>query len=177
MFPTDTVYGLAANAFNADACKRIYALKGRSFHKPLIFMPQSVKALHTIAVVPPKAEAIIKNFWPGPLTLVLHTTDLGKMLMAGRADIGVRMPDCLIAEKLLKLCDFPLATTSANPSRKPAAKTVKAVSEYFHDKVDMIIDGGHCVHGAASTVVDMTHYPGTVVREGALDSKQLLKYL
>jgi L-threonylcarbamoyladenylate synthase len=177
VFPTDTVYGLAANAFNMDACKRIYSLKGRSFHKPLIVMPQSMNALRMIAQVPNKAEAVIKKFWPGPLTLVLNTTNLGKMLMAGRSDVGVRMPNCEVAVRLLKLCDFPLATTSANPSRKPSAKTAKAALEYFSSNVDMVIDGGPCTHGAASTVVDMTHFPGTVVREGALDSKKLLRYL
>lgn len=177
VFPTDTVYGLAANAFKGDACRRIYSLKGRSYTKPLIVMPQSVNALRTIAVVSHKADTIIKKFWPGPLTLVLNTTDLGKILMGGRADVGVRMPDCDIAEKLLKLCDFPIATTSANPSRKPSAKTAKAAECYFSGKVDMIIDGGPCAHGASSTVVDMTHFPGTVVREGAMDSKKLLRYL
>jgi len=177
IFPTDTVYGLAANAFNAAACRRIYSLKGRHYRKPLIVMPHSVNALRAIAVVPHKAEMIIKKFWPGPLTLVLNTTDLGKLLMGGRNDVGVRIPDCSIAQKLLKLCDFPLATTSANPSRKPSAKTAKDAAAYFHGKIDMVIDGGKCAHGAESTVVDMTHFPGTVVREGALDSKKLLKFL
>jgi L-threonylcarbamoyladenylate synthase len=177
VIPTDTVYGLAANAFNGEACKRIYSLKGRVFHKPLIIMPQSVAALQTIAVVPKKAEAVIDKFWPGPLTLILSTTDLGKIMIGGRSDIGVRMPACALLEQLLSFCDFPLATTSANPSRKPSAKTAKAAVEYFADKVDLVLDGGTCAHGKASTVVDMTHFPGTVVREGALDSKQLLKFL
>jgi len=175
VIPTDTVYGLAASAFSAAAQKRIYALKGRSFRKPLILMPPDLHSLKSIANIPAGAGKLIKKFWPGPLTIVLATTELGRMVSAGRKDLGARIPASTVVQALLKLCGFPILTTSANPSGKPSAKSGDEASGYMKGRVELIIDCGECEIGKESTVVDVTHYPGTVVREGCLNKKDILK--
>ncbi|HBU70339.1 MAG TPA: threonylcarbamoyl-AMP synthase [Elusimicrobia bacterium] len=177
IFPTDTVYGMAANAFNAAARKKIYALKGRHFTKPLILMVPNIAAASLVAEVPHKAIKIAKKFWPGPLTLIFPTSTHGKMVMGGRKDVGVRIPDDSVAGMLLKLCPFPLATTSANPSGKESAVDAKTAEKYFGGKLDLIIDSGACRHARESTVIDMVHFPYVVIREGCLPSKKLLKYI
>ena len=177
VIPTDTVYGLAAGAFETKAQKKIYALKGRSFRKPLILMPRDVASFRCIAEMPGQAQKIADKFWPGPLTLVLSTTGLGKIVSGGRADIGVRIPDSKIVLALVKLCGFPLVTTSANPSMKPSAKNGAQAEKYFKGKADVIIHSGTCGTGKESTVVDVTHFHCTVIREGCLESKMLLKHI
>ncbi len=177
VIPTDTVYGLAASAFNAAAQKRIYRLKGRSYRKPLVVMPPDIDALEPLVEVAPRARRLMERFWPGPLTLILPTASLGKMVTGGRQDLGVRIPDDPVVLALLKLCGFPLATTSANPSSRPSATTGKEAGRYFKGAVDLVIDAGAAPLGRESTVVDMTHFHCVVIREGCLPSKQLLKYL
>jgi len=177
VIPTDTVYGLAAGAFETKAQKKIYALKGRSFRKPLILMPCDMSSLKCIADMPQQARKFAHKFWPGPLTLVLPATELGKIVAGGRSDIGVRIPDNKMVLDLVKLCGFPLVTTSANPSGKPSAKTGDEAQKYFKGKVDIILDSGTCDHGRESTVVDATQFHCTIIREGCLSGKQLLKSL
>lgn len=177
IIPTDTVYGLAANAFNLEAQKKIYLLKGRSFRKPLVIMPPDIDAVGAFAEVSDRARRVMEAFWPGPLTLILPTTALGRMLMGGRHDVGVRIPKHPAVQALLKKCGFPLATTSANPSSKPSAKTVGEAQRYFDAKVDVIIDAGVSDLGHESTVIDMTHFHCVVVREGSLNSKKVFPYL
>ena len=177
VFPTDTVYGIAASAFNLGAQKRIYALKGRSYHKPLILMSENTESLKNIVEVPGHAGKMINKFWPGPLTLILPTTQLGKMICGGRSDLGVRVPDCRIALKLIRSCGFPLATTSANPSSKPSAKSAGECEAYFKGKVELILDGGICPKGMESTVVNACSVHYTVVREGCLKKKEILRYI
>jgi len=177
VLPTDTVYGLAVNAFSVSGSGKIYKLKGRSYRKPLILMAPDVKALDCIVEIPVKARSLMKKFWPGALTIILPATNLGKLLMGGRVNVGVRIPKDRTVLALLKLTGFPLATTSANPSGKESSKDAKAATRYFSGKVDMIIDSGKSRLGSESTVLDMTHFPFTVVREGILPKKELLKYL
>ena len=177
VFPTDTVYGIAANAFDAKACKKIYALKGRSYRKPLTLMVRDLKALRLIAEVPDDLRKLIDVFWPGQLTLIFRTTHIGNILTGGRKNIGVRIPDSAVVRGLLQYCEFPIATTSANPSGKESAKTGRDAMEYFRGKADMVIDGGRCEHNRESTVVDVQKFPYVVIREGCLKSKKLLKYI
>lgn len=176
-FPTDTVYGLAGGAFNTQARKKIYKLKGRSFRKPLIVMPPNIESLNCMVEMSEQAGKLIKKFWPGPLTLIFSTTSIGKMIMDGRADMGARIPDNKIVLKLLKLYGSPIVTTSANISSKPSAKNGKEAAAYFKDKIDLILDAGQCNIGMESTVVDARHFHCTIVRQGCLQSKELLKYI
>jgi len=177
VIPTDTVYGLAVNAFNTAAKKKIYRLKGRSFRKPLILMVPDAKALGCLVEIPAKARALMKRYWPGPLTIVFSANHVGKLLMGGRANVGVRIPKDKTVLALLKITGFPLATTSANPSGGESSKDAKAAGRYFKGKVDVIIDSGKSQLGRESTVLDMTHFPFTVVRDGVLPKKELLKYI
>jgi L-threonylcarbamoyladenylate synthase len=176
--PTETVYGLAGGIFSADSRKRIYKLKGRSYRKPLIVMAAGLGQLECFVEISDKIKKIAKKFWPGPLTLVLPTTVLGKMVSGGRVNLGVRIPDHKAVLKLIEVCGFPLMTTSANPSSRPSARTAKEVQKYFGAKdVGLVIDAGRCELGKESTVIDLTHIHGVVIREGALDSKKLLPYI
>jgi L-threonylcarbamoyladenylate synthase len=177
IIPTDTVYGLAVSAFDRSAQKKIYRLKGRAYRKPLIIMPPDIRSAETLCVISDDARRLMKKFWPGPLTLILPTTPLGQMVMGGRKDAGIRIPDHPVVLKLLGGCGFPLVTTSANPSSQPSVTNAGAAKNYFYGKVDLILDGGPCEGESPSTVLDMTHFPYTVVREGCLPSKTLLKYL
>lgn len=177
VMPTDTVYGLAVSAFDRAAQKRIYDLKGRSFHKPLIIMPPDIAGLAALAEVTERTRKLMEDFWPGPLTLILPTHDLGRMVMGGRKDLGCRIPESPFVHSLLRQCRCPLATTSANPSGQPSATTAAQAIKYFDGKVDLIVDAGACGTGKPSTVLDLTHFHCVVVREGCLPSKKLLKYV
>lgn len=175
--PTDTVYGLAGSIFSGSARKNIYKLKGRSSNKPLILMARNLDELACFVEISDKVKRLAKHFWPGPLTLILPTTELGKISTGGRANLGVRIPDSKPVLKLLEVTGFPLMTTSANPSTKPSSKTAQEVLKYFGEKIDLILDGGRCDLGIESTVVDITHFHGIVIREGSLNSKKLLPYI
>jgi L-threonylcarbamoyladenylate synthase len=177
VMPTDTVYGLAASAFNRAAASRIFRLKGRSYRKPLIVMPPDIPSLACIADISSDARKIMEEFWPGPLTLVLPATTLGRLVMGGRTDIGARIPGSSVVHSLLKLFGAPLITTSANPSSKPSATNARTASRYFNGKVDLIIDAGPAPIGRESTVIDMVKFPYIVLREGSLPSKSLLSRL
>ncbi len=177
VIPTDTVYGLAANAFDREAQKKIYRLKGRSFRKPLIIMPPDAEAARMIAEVSRDAAKLMRHFWPGPLTLVLPATRLGKMLMGGRSDLGLRVPADPLVRSLVRACGFPIATTSANPSAQKSAVNASMARNYFDGKADMILDAGPSDAGSPSTVIDMLRFPYVVLREGCLNSKKLLDHL
>ena len=176
VFPTDTVYGLCANAFDLNARKKIYKLKGRSFRKPLIVMAGSTKDLQSLAVMNEAHLRLAKKYWPGQLTLVLGSTEIGAMLMGGRSNLGARIPDCKVALALMKLCGFPLVTTSANTSGKESIKSGKEAVKEFSGKADVVIDAGFCGKRQESTVLDVTHFPYVVIREGYLKKKELEKF-
>jgi len=175
VFPTDTVYGIAVNAFDAQARKKVYALKGRSYRKPLTIMVPDAVCVRLLADVSKDAAKIMEKFWPGPLTLVLPATHFGSIVMNGRNNIGIRIPDDKIVAGLLSASRLPLATTSANPSRQKSARTGSEAVRYFDGKADIILDAGPCPHKKESTVIDMLHFPYVVLREGSLPSKKLLE--
>lgn len=177
VLPTDTVYGLMTSVFNFEGQQKIYKLKNRNLKKPLILMSDNVKTLKRFVVFPKKTEKIIMNFWPGQLTLILPTTDLGKLLTGGRDNLGVRIPDCKILLDIMAKYDIPLMTTSANISGKESAKNMETAAEYFNNKIDLIIDDGKCDYSFESTVIDMVKFPYVVIRKGCLDCKKLLEYI
>lgn len=176
LIPTDTVYGFAADAFNIPAQKNLYAVKGRSYNKPLILMAHSIEDLQTIVSFSKTALKIAKHFFPGRLTLVLPSTPLGKILSGGRGTIGVRIPDNQFMLAFLKEIRKPVWTTSANISNQPSAKTYKDALS-FEGIVDIIVDGGRCAFALESTVIDMVGFPYTIIRKGCLDTKEILKVL
>jgi len=175
IFPTDTVYGLACNAFDPAAVKKVYALKGRSYTKalPLLVANAGMTAL-VAKTVQPQAKWLMDEFWPGPLTLVLEVAPLLMHATRGKSTIAVRVPKYPIFQKLLGSIGLPLAVTSANKSDRGSIAKGADVVRLFDGKVDVIIEVGSCSGGKESSVVDATAYPFSILREGAL-SKALLE--
>jgi L-threonylcarbamoyladenylate synthase len=174
--PTETVYGFAVDAFNIDAQKKVYNIKGRNPKKPLILMTPDIESVRLLVDIPKKALEIAKKFWPGQLTIVFPTTEVGKMVSAGRKDLGVRIPCNEFMLKLLKAIKRPIFTTSVNISNRKSAKNSKDVLE-FDGIVDVIVDSGQCKFSFESTVVDMVQFPYVILRKGCLDASELLKYI
>ena len=175
-FPTETVYGLGADATNATAIARLYAAKGRPSFNPLIAHVTSVAAARVLAAFDTAAEKLAAKFWPGPLTLVLRKRPdcpVAELATAGLDTIAVRVPDHPIPLALLKAVGVPLATTSVNRSGQPPATSGPAAHKLFGTKVEWVIDGGTCHIQEASSVVDLSSYPFTVIREGAIAKSQL----
>lgn len=174
--PTETVYGFAADAFNIEAQKKIYKIKGRNFKKPLVLMTADIESVQILVEIPQKAFTIAKKFWPGQLTLIFPTTELGKILSGGRDNLGVRIPDDKFMLKFLKETSNPVMTTSVNVSGKKSAKNFEEVLA-FDGIADILVDGGVCRFSFESTVIDMVKFPYVIIRKGCLDTYELLKYI
>lgn len=170
VIPTDTVYGVAADAFSHDAVRALLAAKGRGRDMPPPVLISSLTTLDALAVgVPSYARALAEKFWPGPLTLVCHQQaslmwDLGDT----RGTVAVRMPDDAVALTVLERTG-PLAVSSANLTGRPAARSAEEAEEMLGDAVAVIVDGGTSPGGEASTIVDVTTDRGRILRRGALD--------
>jgi L-threonylcarbamoyladenylate synthase len=173
-YPTDTVYGLAADFRNADAIEKIYAAKDRDSRKPVAILVGSSDQLELVMQeLTPGAARLAARFWPGALTLIVpRRSDLPENL-SPYMTIGVRMPNHPWALQLLRELG-PLATTSANLSGQPDAVTAQDVLRYLDGRVDLVLDGGRCPGGVPSTVVDCTSTEPRILREGALTAKQIL---
>ena len=174
--PTETVYGLAANARDESAVEMIYEVKGRPPVKPLSLLVPEPGALDEYAVdVPAGARVLAEKFWPGPLTIVLCAKPgaVPGIVLAGGDTVGLRCPDHRLTLALLRECGFALAAPSANPSGAPPPKTAREVLSYFDGKIDGVVDGGLCGVGEASTVFDMSRTPYRVLRQGALSLTEI----
>ncbi|MCX8197003.1 MAG: L-threonylcarbamoyladenylate synthase [Candidatus Micrarchaeota archaeon] len=176
-FPTETVYGLGADAFNPDAVKKIFKAKNRPFDDPLIVHIADLKDLNLLTPrIPRKAKLIIDNFWPGPITLVLKKRkSLPDITTGGLPTVAVRMPAHKIALELIKLSQTPIAAPSANLFGKPSPTSAKHVIEDLYGKIDAIIDAGDTKIGVESTVVDLTVDPPAILRPGGITREQLEK--
>ena len=174
--PTETVYGLAADAFNFEAYQRVYKIKGRTFKKPLVIMTPDIDSAKILVEIPKKALKIARVFWPGQLTLIFPTTELGKILSGGRENLGVRIPNNEFMLKLLKELNSPIWTTSANVSGKKSAKSFDEAKD-FENIADIMVDGGKCEFSSESTVIDMVQFPYVVIRKGCLNTDEILKYI
>lgn len=178
IFPTETVYGLGTSVFSPAGIRRIYKLKGRLARKPLaLLVPTLAAARPLVESVPPEAERLAKKFWPGPLTLIFKASPLGRIVTGGLATIGVRVPDHPIALAVLRKVGVPLATTSVNRSGQKPAVSGAACARLFGSQVDWLVDAGTCRVKSASSVVDLSHYPFTIIREAAILRKTLEKAL
>lgn len=152
--PTETVYGLAANAFNAEAVLRIFEVKQRPAFDPLIIHVRDRAQVDLVAHVPPEAEVLIRHFWPGPLTLVLPKKPIvPDIVTSGLDTVGVRMPAHPLAQQLLQSLDFPLAAPSANPFGYVSPTTAQHVADQLGDRIPYILDGGPCSVGVESTII------------------------
>ncbi len=178
VFPTDTVYGLGCNAFHMGAVKKIYALKGRSYTKALPILLGDVSQLPLVASeVLPQVSALTEEYWPGALTLVFKTGPLAMVATRGRSSVAVRVPDHELAHQILTSVHLPLATTSVNTSGEPSITKGADAVKFFKGRVDVIVDGGDCDWMKESSVVDVTHFPFTILRQGVISKTDLAKQL
>ncbi len=173
--PTETVYGLAANAFNSEAVARIYAVKGRPSHNPIIVHVASLElARQCAAEWPPEAEALAHAFWPGPLTLVLPRSGLiPDVITAGGATVGIRWPRHPFMQAVIARCGFPLAAPSANPANRVSPTSARHVERELGSRIPLIVDGGQCQVGIESTVLDLATRPAVVLRPGMINLQAL----
>ena len=175
-FPTETVYGLGADARNSNAIAAIYAAKGRPSFNPLIVHVPNIETAETIAVFSPQARTIADQFWPGPLTLVLPLhphAGISSLVTAGLDTVAIRVPQGETAHKLLTEFGGPIAAPSANPSGQLSPTKATHVLKGLEGKVHMILDGGDCTVGLESTIIRFESDGIAVLREGGLDPAQL----
>lgn len=173
-FPTDTVYGLGADAFNPRAVERIYEIKKRPRHLPLPLLIGNVEQLAVLAVkpLPEIALFLARRFWPGGLTLVVpKAAHLPGYL--GNINIAVRVPAHPICLALIQAINNPLIGTSANISGTPSMVTAGEVKQQLGNEVDLIIDGGRCPGGSESTVVDVTGTGAVILRHGIIPEEEI----
>jgi L-threonylcarbamoyladenylate synthase len=178
VFPTDTVYGLAADIFRPEAIRRLYALKGRSYRKRIPFLAADMDQVRPL-VEPPSArlQRLLRDYWPGPLTVVFPTSAVGRWTAGGKDTLALRVPDHPATRAILRAVGHPLAATSANLSGRPDTTTGRAAAKIFAGRVDLILDGGPCPGGKASTVLNAVGPAWTLEREGAVTKRELLRYL
>jgi L-threonylcarbamoyladenylate synthase len=174
-FPTDTVYGIAAHAWLADAVARLYVVKRRPRAKAIPLLIDSVEALSQVARdIPSLAYDLANRFWPGALTLVLQRTErIPDIVTAGGDTVAVRIPDHAVTQALIAAVGAPLAATSANLSSLQAPDTASGVLAQLDGRIDLILDGGTCPGGIASTVLDLTVTPPAILRAGSIPAAQL----
>lgn len=171
--PTETVYGLAGNANNDEAIKKIFALKNRPLNHPLIMhVAKEWDLTQWVDTIPDYAQTLINAFWPGPLTLVFNCKPnaVSPLVTGGQTTVAIRCPKHTIAQQLLTSVNFPLVAPSANPFGKISPTTAAHVQHSFRDKTLLILDGGRCSIGIESTIVDATNPLGyRILRHGMID--------
>ena len=177
--PTETVYGLAANAYKNSAVKKIYNLKKRPKNNPLIVHYHDIDSLKKDCLINDNFIKLYKKFSPGPITYVLQlkkNSKISKYVTNNKKSLAVRFPKHTIFKNLLKQLDYPLAAPSANITTKVSAVKAKDVKEEFGNKIKYILDGGTCAIGIESTIVNLTARP-TILRLGGLDISKIQKAL
>lgn len=177
--PTETVYGLAANALSEHAVLKIFKAKDRPRFDPLIVHVPSFEAVAVYAeTIPPEAKALADAYWPGPLTLLLKKKHvIPDMVTAGLRTVGIRCPDHPLTRELLELLDFPLAAPSANPFGYISPTTPDHVQAQLGQRIPYILDGGPCAVGMESTIVGFHNGTGIVLRAGGLGIEDIEKVI
>lgn len=170
VFPTETVYGIAANFLDEKAVNNLYKIKKRPKNKPFTIHIADINTITALGCVLTKgALCLISKFWPGPLTIILKS--------AGDKTLGFRMPDNRIAMELIKSAAVPVIAPSANLSGNSPATSAEEVLKYFDGEIDILIDAGSTDIGIESTVVDLTVTPPKILREGAIKREEIAKIL
>ncbi|MDH5815420.1 MAG: L-threonylcarbamoyladenylate synthase [Candidatus Nezhaarchaeota archaeon] len=176
IYPTDTVYGIGCDPRNEEALIKLLTLKGRS-GKPLPLLASSIEIVRSIAEVPPKAERLMRVFWPGPLTIVLPLkASLPDQVTMGERKVGLRIPNHVVARILAEGVGGLIVGTSANKSGEPPPRSFDEVDPYLKKMVSVVIDGGTCPLGVPSTVVEVDGEV-KVIREGAVKVEEVLREL
>ncbi|MFI5412412.1 MAG: L-threonylcarbamoyladenylate synthase [Candidatus Micrarchaeales archaeon] len=174
VFPTETVYGIGANAFNGNACAKIFEIKGRPSDNPLIVHVSSLEMAQEIGEIPKKYIDAIKKVWPSPITFIVKAKKtLPKEVTTGLDTVAIRMPAHPVALELIKESKVPIAAPSANPSKKPTATNANQAVSYFNGKVDCIIDSGRAFFGLESTIIDLQEF--RILRPGPFTPEEIEK--
>ncbi len=175
-FPTETVYGLGADAFNTSAVAQIFEIKNRPHFDPLIVHIADLNDLERIAEVNDLALKLARKFWPGPLTLVLKKQkNIPDLVTSGLPTVAVRMPNHPVALELICLAGKPIAAPSANPFGYLSPTTAKHVDDQLGAKVSIILDGGPCATGVESTILDLSSASPAILRAGGIPAEEIEK--
>lgn len=179
IFPTETVYGLGANALNKDAVNKIFLAKGRPNNNPLIVHLKDKEEISKYAIINNEIEkTLIDKFMPGPFTLILEKKDLiPNNVTCNMNTVGIRVPDNNIAHELLSILNYPIAAPSANISTKPSGTRVIDIFNEFNGKVDYLIDGGESIIGLESTVVKVIDNIPTILRPGFITKEDIISVI
>ena len=173
-FPTETVYGLGADAMNPEAVLSIFHAKGRPADNPLIVHIHDRAQLQNLCIVPDRVLPLMDAFWPGPLTLLFQKLpSVPDEVTASLPTVAVRMPSHPVAAALLKACNLPVAAPSANSSGRPSPTLASHVMEDMQGRIPLILDGGPCEVGVESTVLDLCHGAPTILRPGGITKEML----
>ena len=177
--PTETVYGLGANALNEDAVLHIFQAKGRPQDNPLILhVPEAGWLERYCAAVPETAYRLAREFWPGPLTMILPRKTIVPLRTTGGLEtVGVRCPDHAVTREIIREAGVPVAAPSGNTSGRPSPTSAADMLEDMDGKIDGIVDGGPCRVGVESTIIDLTVTPPQLLRPGGLPLEELRRVL
>ncbi|MFI5253193.1 MAG: L-threonylcarbamoyladenylate synthase [Bacteroidota bacterium] len=178
-FPTETVYGLGADALNASAVKNVFTVKGRPADNPLIVHIGSIEQAEQLCLeITADAKLLMTRFWPGPLTVVLKARQVIPIVVTGGLDtVALRMPDHRVPLALIKKLGGGIVGPSANISGRPSPTTARHVYDDLNGKIPMILDAGPTIIGVESTVIDVTHKPGVILRMGGLPREEIEKII
>lgn len=181
VYPTDTVYGLGANACDWNAVEQVFKIKNRPLTKPLPIVARNMKWVKELSFVPPKLEEKLSQLWPGATTVVLPKKDvIPKVVTAGHKTLGIRIPNYPFIDRLLGRFGYPLTATSANISGEEPTGDINKVIVSFQDKIwkpDLIIDAGVLPPSEPSTILDLSHVKPKILRVGPSKPEQLMKIL
>ena len=179
IFPTETVYGIGTNGLDENAVRKLYEVKKRPLNKPISLLVSNMEMVNLIAKDITETEyKIMKNFFPGPLTIILKKKkNVPDIVTAGQDTVGVRMPRGDVARKLVELSGVPIAAPSANISGEPSGTNLQEIMKHFEGKVDYCIDGGNSELGLASTIVQVIDDKPMILRQGSITLKQINKIL
>ena len=175
VFPTETLYGLGADALNFSAVEKVFHLKGRDPNNPFPVLVADLAMVDSlVAAISPLAKLLMTRYWPGPLTLVLPArTEIPRALVNSRGGIGVRLSSQPLATELVRLLGHPLTGTSANPSGQPGAQTVAQAKNYFNENISVYVDGGALHSRTGSTVAAIEKDRLRIIRAGEISREAL----
>jgi L-threonylcarbamoyladenylate synthase len=179
VFPTSTLYGLGADANNPQAVEKIFDIKGRQSHRPLLVLIRDKTCLpELVREISPKASLLMEAFWPGGITLVLHASErISSRLTGNTGKIGVRVPKHPIAAAIVAQLEGPMTGTSANLSGRGGCSDLSGLEEQVSAQLDGVLDAGLLKGGRGSTVIDLTTDPPQILREGTISEHQILSVL
>ena len=177
VYPTETIYGLGANALEPQIVERVYGIKERKKSNPILVLIPDRSALDELALgIPEVAEKLMSKFWPGALTIVFKAAPIvSRTLTAGSGKLGIRLSSDEFCRDLLSICKIPITSTSANLSGEPNPNSIGMINRRVLEAVDLIVDAGDLVSQTPSTVVDVTKGKVELVREGAIAYEKILE--